>query len=126
VSVGELVGNVTRDLSTLMRQELALAQAELKTEASKTGKAAGVLGAAGVAGLLAVLFLSICLWRALGHLIGNGWSALVVAAVWGIVAAVLYANGRRKLRAVQPTPERTVDTLKNVPDALRGEAGGPR
>jgi hypothetical protein len=46
VPVGELVGNVTRDLSTLMRQELALAQAELKTEARKTGKAAGALGAA--------------------------------------------------------------------------------
>ena len=126
VSVGELVGNVTRDLSTLMRQELTLARAELKAEASKAGKAAGALGAAGVAGLLAALFLSVCLWWALGHLIGNGWSALVVAAIWGIVAAVLYANGRTKLREVQPTPERTVDTLKNVPDALRGEAGGPR
>ena len=126
VSVGELVGNVTRDLSTLMRQELALARAELKTEASKTGKAAGALGAAGFAGYLAVLFVSICLWWALGHLIGHGWSALVVAVVWGIVAAVLYANGRRKLREVNPTPERTVDTLKNVPDALKGEAGGQR
>ena len=126
VPIGELVGNVTRDLSTLMRQELALARAELKAEASKTGKAAGALGAAGVAGYLAALFLSICLWWALGHLIGNGWSALVVAAIWGVVAAVLYANGRRKLREVQPTPERTVDTLRNVPDALRGEAGGPR
>jgi Putative Actinobacterial Holin-X, holin superfamily III len=126
VSVGELVGNVTRDLSTLMRQELALAQAELKAEARKTGKAAGALGGAGFAGYMAVLFLSICLWWALGNLIGNGWSALVVGVLWGIVAAVLYANGRRKLREVNPTPERTVDTLKNVPDALKGEAGGPR
>ena len=126
VSLGELVGNVTRDLSTLMRQELALAQAELKTEARKTGKAAGALGAAGFAGYMAVLFLSVALWWALGNLIGNGWSALVVAVLWGIVAAVLYANGRRKLREVHPTPERTVDTLKNVPDALKGEAGGQR
>ena len=126
VSVGELVGNVTRDLSTLMRQELTLARAELKTEASKTGKAAGTLGAAGFAGYLAVLFASICLWWALGHLIGHGWSALIVAAIWGIVAAILYAGGRKKLREVNPTPERTVDTLKNVPDALTGEAGGPR
>jgi hypothetical protein len=126
VSVGELVGNVTRDLSTLMRQELALAQAEVKAEVSKTGKAAGALGAAGFAGYMAVLFLSICLWWALGHLIGNGWSALVVAVIWGIVAAVLYSSGRKKLREVNPTPERTVDTLKNVPDALKGEAGGHR
>jgi hypothetical protein len=126
VSVGELVGNVTRDLSTLMRQELALAQAELKAEASKTGKAAGALGAAGFAGYMAVLFASICLWWALGNLIGNGWSALVVAVLWGIAGAVLYAGGRKKLREVHPTPERTVDTLKNVPDALRGEVGGHR
>ena len=126
VSVGELVGNVTQDLSTLMRQELALAQAELKAEATKTGKAAGALGAAGFAGYMAVLFLSICLWWALGNLIGQGWSALVVAVLWGIVGAVLYASGRKKLREVHPTPERTVDTLKNVPDALKGEAGGHR
>jgi hypothetical protein len=126
VSLGELVGNVTRDLSTLMRQELALAQAELKAEAKKTGKAAGALGAAGFAGYMAVLFLSICLWWALGNLIGHGWSALVVAVLWAIVGAVLYSSGRRKLREVQPTPQRTVDTLKDVPDALRGEAGGPR
>ena len=126
VSVGELVGNVTRDLSTLIRQELALAQAELKTEARKTGKAAGALGAAGFAGYMAVLFLSICVWWALGNLIGHGWSALIVAAVWGIVAAVLYPRGRKKLREVNPTPERTVDTLKNVPDALKGEVGGHR
>jgi hypothetical protein len=126
VSVGDLVGNVTRDLSTLMRQELALAQAEVKAEVSKTGKAAGALGAAGFAGYMAVLFLSICLWWALGHLIGNSWSALVVAVIWGIVGAVLYSSGRKKLREVHPTPERTVDTLKNVPDALKGEAGGHR
>jgi hypothetical protein len=126
VSVGELVGNVTRDLSTLMRQELTLARAELKAEATKTGKAAGALGAAGFAGYMAVLFASICVWWALGHLIGNGWSALIVTAIWGIVGAFLYSNGRKKLREVNPTPERTVDTLKNVPDALKGEAGGPR
>jgi hypothetical protein len=126
VSVGELVGNVTRDLSTLMRQELALAQAEVKAEVSKTGKAAGMLGAAGFAGYMAVLFLSICVWWALGHLMGNSWSALVVAVVWAVIGAVLYASGRTKLREVNPTPERTVDTLKNVPDALKGEAGGHR
>ena len=126
ISIGELVGNVTRDLSTLMRQELALAQAEVKAEVSKTGKAAGALGAAGFAGYMAVLFLSICLWWALGNVIGNGWSALIVAAVWGVIGAVLYASGRKKLREVNPTPERTVDTLKTVPEALKGEAGGQR
>ena len=75
---------------------------------------------------LAVLFLSICLWWALGNLIGHGWSALVVAALWGLVGAALYASGRKKLREVHPTPERTVNTLKNVPDALKGQVGDHR
>jgi hypothetical protein len=97
-----------------MRQELTLARAELTAEARKTGKGAGALGAAGFAGYMAVLFLSICLWWALGTLIGHGWSALVVAVVWGIVGAILYANGRRKLREVQPTPEGTVDTGRSA------------
>jgi hypothetical protein len=124
VSLGQLVGDVTRDLSTLMRQELALARAELKQEASKTAKGAGAMGGAGFAGYMTVLFLSIALWWALSHLVGHSWSALIVAVIWGIVAAVLAALGRRKLREVNPTPERTIDTLKNVPDALKGERGG--
>jgi hypothetical protein len=126
VSLGQLVGDVTRDLSTLMRQELALARAELKQEASKTAKGAGALGGAAFAGSMTVLFLSIALWWGLSHVVGHSWSALIVAVIWGIVAAVLAAVGRRRFREVNPTPERTVDTLKNVPDALKGERGATR
>lgn len=121
VSVGQLISEVTTDLSTLMRQELELAKAELKAEASKAGKGAGMLGAAGLAGYFLLLFLSIALWWGLGSLLGaRGWSALIVAALWGIAAAVLASMGRKKLKEVQPTPERTVETLKEVPDALKG------
>ena len=123
-SVGELVGNVTRDLSTLMRQELALAQAELRQEAVKTGKAAGALSAAGVAAFFVVLFLSIALWAGLSNVMDAGWAGLLVAVLWAIIAAVLFVIGRAKLREVRPKPERTVDTLSNVPDALRGQRGG--
>ncbi|HXV93324.1 MAG TPA: phage holin family protein [Pseudonocardia sp.] len=126
VSVGELIGDVTRDLSTLMRQELALAQAEIKQEVSKTATGAGAFGGAAVAGWMTLLFLSVALWWALSHLVGHSWSALIVAVLWGVVGAVLFATGRSKLRQVNPTPERTVDTLKNVPDALKGQRGGTR
>jgi len=119
-SVGTLISEVTNDLSTLMRQELALAKAELKQEASKTGKAAGMLGGAGYAGHMTVLFLSIALWWALGNAMGRGWAALIVAVLWGIAAAVLFSTGRKKMRDVNPKPERTVQTLKEVPDALKG------
>ena len=119
-SVGALISDVTNDLSTLMRQELELAKAELKVEASKTGKAAGMLGGAGFAGYMVALFLSIALWWGLGNAIGRGWSAVVVAVLWGVVAAVLFSIGRKKMREVNPKPERTVQTLKEVPDALKG------
>jgi hypothetical protein len=124
VSVGDLIGNVTRDLSTLMRQELALAQAELKQEASKTAKGAGAMAGAGVAGYFVLLFLSLALWAGLANLMDAGWAALIVAVIWAIVAAVLFSTGRAKLRQVHPTPERTVDTLSRVPDALKGSRGG--
>jgi len=121
VSIGELLGNVSQDLSTLLRQELALAKAELKTEASKAGKGAGMLGAAGFAGYMVVLFASIAVWWALANVMDQGLAALIVAAVWAIAAGVLYSAGRRKLREMNPKPERTVDTLKQVPDALKGQ-----
>jgi hypothetical protein len=124
VSVGELIGNVTRDLSTLMRQELALAQAELKQEATKTAKGAGLLGGAGFAAFFVVLFLSLALWAGLSNVMDAGWAGLIVAVLWAIVAGVLFVIGRQRLQQVHPKPERTVDTLSNVPDALKGNRGG--
>ena len=65
-SLGDLLGEVTRDLSTLIRQEMALAKAELKESAGKAAKGAGMLGGAAYGAGMAVLFLSIALWWALG------------------------------------------------------------
>ncbi len=118
-SVGQLIGDVTRDLSTLMRQEIELAKAELKQEATKAGKGAGMLGGAGFAGYFVVLFLSIALWWAIGSGTGYGWSALIVAVIWAIIAAVLFAVGRKNLRSVNPKPERTVETAQQIPQALK-------
>ncbi len=121
-SVGQLISEVTTDLSVLLRQELALAKAELKDEGAKAGKAAGMLGGAGFAGYMVALFGSIALWWGLANKMDEGWAALIVAGLWAIVGAVLAAKGRERLRAVHPKPERTVDTLKEVPAALKGDA----
>jgi hypothetical protein len=119
-SIGELISDISADLSTLMRQEVALAKAELKDSATKGGKAAGMLGGAGYAAHLTALFLSLTLWMALAYLFDDlAWSALAVAALWGVVAAVLAAVGRKKMREVQGLP-RTTETAKRVPDALKG------
>ncbi|GAB3191888.1 hypothetical protein GCM10027261_03060 [Geodermatophilus arenarius] len=118
-SVGELISEVTTDLSVLMRQELELAKAELKVEAKKAGQGAGMFGAAGFAGYMTVLFLSFALWWALENVMDAGLAALIVAVIWGVIGAVAYAMGRKKFRQVNPKPERTVDTLQQVPGALK-------
>lgn len=117
-SVGQLMSEVARDLSTLMRQELALAKAEVKQEATTTGKAAGMLGGAGFAGYMILLFLSLALMWGLANVMDAGWAALIVAAVWAVIAAVLASVGRKRLKQVHPVPERTVETLKETPHAL--------
>jgi hypothetical protein len=117
-SLGDLLGEVTQDLSTLMRQELELAKAELRQSATKAGKGAGMLGAAAYAGLMAVFFLSVALWWALGLLVGLGWSAVIVAVLWGVIALVLFLNGRKQLKQIQGAPK-TVDSLKQIPDAVK-------
>jgi hypothetical protein len=122
VSVGELVGHVAQDLSTLMRQELDLAKAEVKQEVTKTGKAAGMLGAAGFAGYMVLLFASIAAWWGLANVMNKGWAALIVTGIWAVVGVVLFVVGRGRLKEVNPKPERTVETIKELPDALSGPA----
>jgi len=111
-SIGELIGNISNDLSTLFRQEVDLAKVELKQEASKAGKAAGMLGAAGFAGYLAVLLLSLAVVWGLANVIDEGWAAFIVGLVWAIIGAVLFVIGRNRLKTVDPVPHRTVDTIK--------------
>jgi len=121
-NVGELFGEISRDLSTWMRQEVALARAEISDSASRAGKGAGMLGGAGVAGHFVLLFLSIAVWWGLGNEIGRGWSALVVALVWAIIAAVLASMGRRELKQVKGIPQ-TTQTAREIPDAIKGNEG---
>ncbi|MBW9095330.1 phage holin family protein [Microbacterium jejuense] len=117
-SLGELVGEVSRDLSALMRQELELAKAELSQSAKRAGAGAGLMGVAGYAAMMAVLFLSLALWWALGTLVGLGWSGVIVAVLWAIIAGIMYAVGRRRLASVRGAPQ-TVETVKEIPEALR-------
>lgn len=118
-NVGELFADISRDLSTLIRQETELAKAELRQSASQAGKGAGMLGGAAMAGHFVLLFLSITLWWGLGNEIGRAWSALVVAVVWAAIAAVLASIGRREIKQVKGIPQ-TTETAREIPDALKG------
>lgn len=117
-SLGQLVGEVTRDLSTLMRKEIELAKVELTESAKKAGTGAGMFAGAAYGAMMTILFLSIALWWALGTLVGNGWSGVIVAVLWAIIAAVLFAVGRSQVAKVKGAPQ-TVETIKEIPETLK-------
>ncbi|MDQ6688096.1 MAG: phage holin family protein [Actinomycetota bacterium] len=118
-SIGELLAEVSQDITTLLRQEVELAKAEIKQSATRAGKGAGMLGGAGLAGYMVLLFLSVAAWWGLGDAMGHGWSALVVAAVWLLIAAVLALVGRKQLKEVSGVSQ-TADTVKKIPNAVKG------
>ncbi|KQZ85962.1 hypothetical protein ASD56_06735 [Microbacterium sp. Root166] len=117
-SLGQLVGEVTRDLSTLMRKELELAKVELKDSAKKAGAGAGMFAGAAYGAMMAILFLSIALWWALGYLMGNAWAAVIVAILWAVIGAILFAVGRSQVKKVRGAPQ-TVETIKEIPETLK-------
>lgn len=111
-SVGELLADVTSDVQLLFRQEMELAKLEIREEATKAGKAAGMFGGAGFAGYMVALFASLAAVFGLANVMDAGWAALIVTGVWAVVGAVLFVMGRSRMRHVSPKPERTVQTLK--------------
>jgi Putative Actinobacterial Holin-X, holin superfamily III len=121
-SVGELFSDVASDLSTLMRQEIELAKAEIRQSAVTAGKGAGMLAGAGISGHMVLLFVSVAAWWGLGDSIGHGWSALVIGAIWLVIAAILGLAGRREISAVSGVPQ-TAQTVKKIPAAARGNEG---
>jgi hypothetical protein len=120
-SVGELLADVSRDFSTLMRQEVELAKAEIKESATKAGKGIGMFAGAGIGGHMVLLFLSIALWWGLGDATGHAISAVIVAAVWAAVAAVLAVMGRTAIKTT-PGLTRTAESVKRIPPAVKGDA----
>ncbi|MCO8271256.1 phage holin family protein [Actinoplanes sp. TRM 88003] len=122
-SVGEMIGNISNDLSQLFRQEVELAKAELKQEAAKAGKAGGMLGGAAFAAYLAIVLLSFALVFALDAVMPAGWAALIVAVLWAAIGGALYVVGKNKLKTVDPVPRRTVDTLKEDAQWLKNPTG---
>ena len=111
-SLGEIVGDLSHDLTTLVKQELELARTELKQEAAKAGKGAGMLGGAGVAGLLTLILASFALSYLLDNWMPVELAFLITTVLWGIVAAVLAARGRTELKKTNPQLPETQQTLK--------------
>jgi hypothetical protein len=112
-SVPELLKQLSQETATLVRQELDLAKAELTDKGRRAGVGAGLISGAGLFGLGAFGALTACLIALLATAIDHVWlSALIVALVYGAIAAVLGLRGRDKIQEATPPTPQTVETLK--------------
>jgi len=121
-TIGRLVADASRDISTLLSKEIELAKSELKVSVQAGGIGIALFAAAGFLLLLGVIFLSIALgffihWLGLGY----GVSFLLVFALYLLVAGVLAFIGVRKVKQVK-APEKAIEQGKAIPDALKGKA----
>jgi len=111
--IGELFKQLSEDLSTLVRQELSLAQVELKEKGKQAGIGAGMFGAAGVVALLALGALTTCLIAALATGMELWLAALIVTVVYAALGGVLALKAKERVtEASPPLPEQTVETFK--------------
>ncbi|MBF4766185.1 phage holin family protein [Nocardioides agariphilus] len=111
-SLGQIVGDISSDLSALVRQEMDLAKTELRQEATTAGKGVGMLAGAAVAGLLMLTFLSWALVWLLDDVMPVELAALIVAVLWAVATGVLASMGRKKLQEASPQLPQTQQSLK--------------
>jgi uncharacterized membrane protein YqjE len=121
--IGELVKDLAGQTSTLVRQEIKLAQAEVTEKGKVAGRGAGLLAGAAVAAVLMLGTLTAVLVVALDSALPLWLAALIVTLLWGIVAAVLAQSGRTALRAATPPAPQTVETVKEDIQWAKTQAG---
>jgi uncharacterized membrane protein YqjE len=112
-STADIMQTVVRDMGDMVRAEIRLARAEMTEKAKKAGVGAGLMGGAAVVGLLAGASLTAAAIAALALVLPVWASALIVCVLLACLGGALFAAGRSKFKAVQPVPQRTVQTLKD-------------
>ncbi|GAB3790490.1 phage holin family protein [Nocardioides ungokensis] len=123
-TIGRLVTDASRDISTLISKEIQLAKSELKVSIKAGGTGVGLFAAAGFLAVLAVIMLSV----AIAYLInwnGDGlalqWAFLIVFGFYLLLAGLLVFIGVRKVKQVR-APEKAIAQGKQIPNALKGKA----
>jgi hypothetical protein len=112
-SIADLLTQLSEQTTTLVRQELDLAKAELSVKGKKAGLGAGMFGSAGVFGLYAVGALTACLILALSEAMDGWLAALIITVIYGAIAGVLALTGKNKVQeGAPPVPEQTVESVK--------------
>ncbi len=111
--IGELMRQLSDQTTTLVRQEIELAKAEMTAKAKQLGMGAGAFGGAGLMGLYAVGAITACLILALSTAVAGWLAALIVGVVYAAIAGVLALVGKKKTQAGgPPVPERAISSTK--------------
>ena len=125
--IAELMKDLSDQTTTLVRKELELAKVELAEKGKKAGVGAGMFGGAGLLGVFAFGALTACIVLALATAIAAWLAALIVAVVYGAIAAVLALRGRTQVRrATPPIPEQAVDSTKEDVEWVKTRAKASR
>jgi hypothetical protein len=125
-TLGQLVASATQDISTLIRSEIALAKAEIAVQAKKAGVGGGLLAAAAVIVFYSVYFLFITIAEGLKALGLPSWAAYLIVFVFMLlVAAVLAWLGVRKMKSVNPTPEKAIASTQQTIEGLKAATENP-
>jgi hypothetical protein len=121
-TIGRLVADASRDISSLVTKEIALAKAELKVSVTAGGIGVAFFALAAFIALLSIIMLSVALAYFI-HLTGLGlhWSFLIVFGLYVLIAALLGFLGYRKVQQVK-APERAIEQGREIPKALKGQA----
>ena len=117
-TLGRLVADASRDVSTLIHSEIELAKSELRVSVRAGGMGAALLAAAGVLGfLILILFSFTVVWFLIWAGLDPWWAYLIVTGFYAVVAGILTLIGVRKLKQVR-APEKTISTTKKIPQAF--------
>jgi uncharacterized membrane protein YqjE len=112
-STGDLLKELSDHTTTLVKQEIDLAKAELSDKGKKAGKGAGMFGGAGLFGVFSFAALTTCIIAALESPLNLWLAALIVAVVYAVIAGVLALQGRNKIQeAGPPVPEQATESMK--------------
>lgn len=124
---GELLRDLSDHTTTLVKQEMELAKAELQEKGKQAGLGAGMFGGAGLFGVGAFAALTACLIAALDQVMEIWLAALVVAVAYAVIAAVLAMTGKQRVKqAVPPVPEQAKDSVKEDMEWAKTQARSGR
>jgi uncharacterized membrane protein YqjE len=121
-ALGDLFRQLAQDSATLVRQEMTLAKAELKSNVKSVARDAVMVGVGGILALIGTLVLLAAVVVAVGDALDNYWlGALIVAALFLIVGGLLAMSNLKKLKHEEVAPTRTLETLKEDKQWLQSE-----